>query len=260
MDCKKALIEASGDMDAALDILRKKTGERPVADASTSKEGTIAVVRSEDGRRLALVALSTQTDFAANTKEVMAVAHDLAQKLLDCPSVMWLVGDMKNGKSADSLAMIRAQTGEDIQAQTVMQLGSEQGYHAFYLHHDKKKAAVVTFEAEMGAETPPSDLANQICMHIVAAHPTPMAVSADQIPTDVLEKERAFRTEEAMSSGKPPEIAAKMVDGRMKKFASELALVEQPFVMDPAKRVKDVLGAYRIRSFKKIVLGDDSIA
>jgi elongation factor Ts len=107
-----------------------------------------------------------------------------------------------------------------------------------YVHHDGKKAALVQGEGSIS-----QDMARSICMHIVSATPPPKGLSANDIPSHIVEKERKFRIDQAMESGKPKEIAEKMVEGGMRKFFEEIALLEQPFVMDATKKVKDLLPA-----------------
>ena len=107
-----------------------------------------------------------------------------------------------------------------------------------YVHHDGKIGVLVQGTGSISDET-----LRDICMHVTAAVPHPKGVSAKDIPADVVEKERRFRIEQAMESGKPKEIAEKMVEGGMRKFFEEIALLEQPFIKDPTKKIKDLLGA-----------------
>ncbi len=122
------------------------------------------------------------------------------------------------------------------------------------MHHDGKTAVLVQAEGSISDET-----LRQVCMHITAANPRPLGISADDIPSHVVEKERKFRIEQAMESGKPQQIAEKMVEGGMRKFFEEIALLEQPFVMDPTKKVKDIIGGKaRVVAFLRWQVGEQA--
>ena len=102
------------------------------------------------------------------------------------------------------------------------------------------------------------DVLRQICMHVTAAVPRPLGVTPDEIPAELGEKERKFRIEQAVESGKPQEIAEKMVEGGMRKFYSEIALLEQDFVMDPSKKIKDLIGGATIKAFYRWQVGEEA--
>ncbi len=134
---------------------------------------------------------------------------------------------------------LRITTGENCALARGHKVMGKAGETAFgtYVHHDGKTGVLVHAEGSISDDT-----LRQVCMHITAAHPRPLGVSADDVPADVVEKERKFRIEQAMESGKPKEIAEKMVEGGMRKFFEEIALLEQPFIKDPTKKVKDIVG------------------
>jgi elongation factor Ts len=122
-----------------------------------------------------------------------------------------------------------------------------------YLHHDAKTGVLFAYEGELDDK-----IVSGIAMHITAAMPRPQGVSSDDIPEQIIEKERKFAIEQAMESGKNEEIAQKMVEGKIRKLYEELALVEQPFVVDPSKKIKDLLGGATISGFARWQLGEDA--
>jgi elongation factor Ts len=123
-----------------------------------------------------------------------------------------------------------------------------------YVHHDGKSAVLLLAQGSKS-----ESVLKDVCMHIVAGVPSvPVGVTPDDVPAEVVEKERRFQIERAMESGKPQQIAEKIVEGGMKKFLAEVALLEQPFVKDPSRTVKDVLGSgVTVKSFLRWVVGEE---
>ena len=120
-----------------------------------------------------------------------------------------------------------------------------------YVHHDGKTGVLLVVEGDLSDE-----VARQICMHVTAAVPRPAGVTPDDVPAAVVEKERKFRIDQAVESGKPQEIAEKMVEGGMRKFFAEVALNEQAFIMDPSKTVKELVGGATIKTFYRWEVGE----
>lgn len=247
MECKKALTEAEGDFERAENLLRMKLKGKMDARAERSAaEGIIAIASRENAA--ALVELRAETDFTAKNERFTNAAEKIAELALDAPE----------GQVAPTEAMtalvddIRISTGENCSIARLEKINSENGRFAYYIHHDGKTAAIVEVEGD-AEET----VLRDICMHITAGVPSiPMGVTPDDVPEAVVSKERSFQLERAMESGKPQEIAEKMVEGGMRKFLAEVALVEQPFVKDPSKTVKDILGGNaKIRRFSRWVVG-----
>lgn len=233
MECKKALVEAAGDMDKAEDVLRKKLkGKMDSKEARATGEGRIAIAVGPSSA--AIVELRANTDFTAKNEQFVALAQKLADGALSQPA-----GDVQvQGALAAAIDDLRIKTGEQIAlARGAHVAGGGGAKFAQYVHHDGKKGVLIKFEGSAGDE-----LMRQIGMHVIAAVPTPKGVSSTDIPAEVVEKERKFRIEQAIESGKPKEIAEKMVEGGMRKFFEEIALLEQPFVVDPSKKIKDLLG------------------
>ena len=143
-------------------------------------------------------------------------------------------------------------TGENCSFARAEKLVGVPGAFAFYVHHDGKTASLVQGKSSMDEV-----VLKDVCMHVVAAVPRPQGLSASEIPAAVVEKERKFRIEQAMESGKPKEIAEKMVEGGMRKFFEEIALLEQPFVKDPTKKIKDLVGGVdKLVAFRRWAVGE----
>jgi elongation factor Ts len=238
MACKAALTEAGGDFEKAEDILRKQMKGK--MDSKTDKvagEGRIAIAVGSGGATI--VELKANTDFTANS---------IAQGGLKLGA-----GSFANATEfASAIDDIRAKTGETIAIGRAEHVPGGPGIKfGTYVHHDGKTGALVKVEGEMSDEG-----LKQICMHIVAAQPRPQGVNASDVPAAVVERERKFRIEQAMETGKPKEIAEKMVEGGMRKFFEEIALLEQPYVIDPTKKVKDIVGGAKVHAFWRWQVGE----
>ncbi|MGE3109357.1 MAG: translation elongation factor Ts [Phycisphaerales bacterium] len=236
MECKKALTEAGGDFEKAEDLLRKKMkGKMDARTDRVAGEGRIAIHVNEGAGTAAIVELRAETDFTAKNEKFIHVAKRCAEMALEAhagavsatPEMNTLIDDL------------RISTGENCSFARGHKLFGETGTTAFgqYVHHDGKTGVLIMAEGSISDET-----LRQICMHITAAVPRPLGISASDIPANVVDRERKFRIEQAMESGKPKEIAEKMVEGGMRKFFEEIALLEQPFIMDPTKKVKELVG------------------
>lgn len=234
MACKAALIEAGGNFEKAEELLRKQLkGKMDGKTDRAAGEGCIAIAQS--GNAAAIIELRAETDFTAKNEKFVNVAKKVAD--------LALAANPGNVESSDKIKSvvdeIRISTGENISFARGHKLVQDPATGAFgsYVHHDGKTGVLVQAQGQVPVET-----LRQICMHVTAAVPRPQGVSAKDVPSEVVEKERKFRIEQAMESGKPKEIAEKMVEGGMRKFFEEVALLEQPFIMDPTKKVKDLLG------------------
>jgi len=234
MACKAALTETKGDIEAAKELLRKQLkGKMDTRTDRASGEGRIAIAVTDEAA--AIIELRTETDFTARNEKFVESAKKIAALAIDAPS-----GDIQPTTAMTALIDdIRISTSENARFARGYKLTQDPGTGAFgqYVHHDGKTGVLIQAEGSVSDET-----LRQVCMHITAAVPRPKGITADDVPADVVEKERRFRIETAMESGKPKEIAEKMVEGGMRKFFEEIALMEQPFVMDVTKKVKDVVG------------------
>ncbi len=235
MDCKAALADAKGDPAAAEELLRKKLkGKMDSRTDRAAGEGRIAIAIAKDGKSAAIVEVRAESDFTAKNDKFGVSINKVAELALAGAA----------GSSGPTPAMIaavdevRISTGENCSVARVLKFeGGSDSVFGAYIHHDGKTGALVHGKGSVTA-----DLLRDIGMHIVAAVPRPQGVSASEIPAAVVDKERKFRVEQAMESGKPKEIAEKMVEGQMRKFFEEIALLEQPYIKDPSKKVKEVLG------------------
>lgn len=251
MACKKALAEAGGDPVKAEDILRKELkGKMESKMDRAAGEGRIEVAVSPDGKSAAIVEVKAETDFTAKNDKFINATKKIAQLALSASA-----GSVQ--PSAEMTAItddLRISTGENISIGRIEKLeasGSKTVYGQ-YVHHDGKTGVLIQAEGDVGSE-----VLRQIAMHVTAAFPRPLGVTSEDIPADLIEKERKFRIEQAMESGKPKEIAEKMVEGGMRKFFAEVALVEQAFVMDPNKTIKELVGSgSSLKGFRRWEVGE----
>jgi len=251
MDCKKALLETDGDADAALELLRKSG--RAKAD---KKAGRVAadglVVIAVNGSRAAIVEINSETDFVAKDENFIAFAQAVADTALEAGTSEIEV--LNNQLLADGRTVETARTdliakvGEKISLRRVAQIDAP-GHLGHYTHGARIGAVV----ALSGGD---ADLARDIAMHVAATNPD--CIDADGVPADVLERERRIFSEQAAESGKPAEIVAKMVSGRVAKFLKEITLLGQPFVKDPDVTVGKLLqsAGATVARFVRFEVGD----
>lgn len=236
MDCKKALKETGGDIASAETWLRKnakgkmdKRADRPAG------EGRIAVALSDDGRNAAIVELLSETDFTAKNEKFMTMMEKVSNYALTCSA-----GEVPLDDSITKLVDdVRLTTNENVQYSRGNKIeGDDQSSYGVYIHHDGKTGVLVQGQGDV-AET----MLRDIAMHIAAIQPRPQGVTHEDIPADIVEKERQAALEQAMESGKPKEIAERIVEGKMRKFFEEVALLDQPFIKDSDKKIKDLIPA-----------------
>ncbi|MBL8963984.1 MAG: translation elongation factor Ts [Phycisphaeraceae bacterium] len=233
MACKAALAEAGGDADKAEEILRKQLkGKMESRTDRAAGEGRVEVIVGQAAA--AIVEVRAETDFTAKNDGFVSMVSAVAKLALSAPP-----GPVASSPEITAeVDKVRITTGENCSfARGYRIAGAAGSCFGRYVHHDGKTGVLLHATGDI-----PQDVLTQVCMHIVAADPRPKGVSVNDIPADVVEKERKFRIEQAIESGKPKEIAEKMVEGGMRKFYEEIALLEQPFVMDQTKRIKDLIG------------------
>ncbi len=251
MDCKKALVETDGDADAALELLRKSGQAK-----ADKKAGRVAadglVVIAVNGSRAAIVEINSETDFVAKDENFIAFAQAVADTALEAGTSEIEV--LNNQLLADGRTVETARTdliakvGEKISLRRVAQIDAP-GHLGHYTHGARIGAVV----ALRGGD---ADLARDIAMHVAATNPD--CIDADGVPADVLERERRIFSEQAEESGKPAEIVAKMVSGRVAKFLKEITLLGQPFVKDPDVTVGKLLqsAGATVARFVRFEVGD----
>jgi elongation factor Ts len=258
MDCKRALSEASGDLGKAVEVLRErglaKAGKR---EGRTTSEGVIAVALA--GSAGGMVELGCETDFVARTDDFIALGDRLAQAVAGDAGVAsvdaLLAVSIEGEKVQDRIVAAIAKLGENVVVKRVARLSVGAGVVGGYVHAGGKLGVLVAIE---GADAGLEALAKDVSMHVAAADPTPVAVDRAGVSADLLASEREIYRKQALAEGKPEKIVDKIVEGKVNKFVSEIALVEQPFVKDPDKSVGDLLAAKsgaRIAAFERFKLG-----
>ncbi len=233
MDCKKALVEADGNIEAAIDAMRK-SGALKAAKKATRTAAEGAIVSASAGDKVVLVELNSETDFAAKNAEFLAFAEKVAniaveQNISDIEALKAAPCD--GTTVAEALTALISKIGENLNLRrVVLKSGANLG---LYVHSNKKIGVIVALE---GGD---QEIAKQVAMHVCANKPE--FVNPEDVSEEVVAKERQIQIDIAVESGKPKEIAEKMVEGRMKKFTGEVSLTGQPFVMDPSVTVGDFL-------------------
>ncbi len=238
MECKKALVETDGNIEVAIENMRKSGAAKAAKKSGrVAADGIIKVAASDDSKTAVLVEINCETDFVAKDENFLAftdsvVESALAHKTVDVESLMAV--DV-NGKSLEqSRTDLVAKIGENVQVRRVHLIENADGQVGFY-SHGKNIGVVVSVTG--GDE----DLIKDLAMHVAAANPE--YISENQVPAAQLEKEKEILIAQAQDSGKPAEIIEKMVGGRIRKYLAEITLVGQPFVKDPDVTVEKLLGA-----------------
>ena len=243
MDCKKALDETAGDMEAAKDLLRKKgmtTAEKKAGRATS--EGMVAIRVNAEKTSAAMVMVRCETDFCARNDVFKQMVGEIADEAM---------------KAADGAIPASPRVTERVQA-ALAKIGENMSYGkgiklsagrvGTYVHHNGKVGVLIAVDG------PVEDaVLADLCMHIAFADP--LAVSKNDVPAELIAKEREIATAQAAESGKPANIIEKMVEGKVNKFLEANALIEQPFVRDDKKKVKDILGAATVRAFARFDVG-----
>lgn len=266
MDCKKALTEADGNLEAAVDWLRKKG----IASAS-KKSGRVAaegkVMALSNGTRGILLEVNTETDFAAKNDKFLSFANTAAQVALDeAPSDIDAFRAMsypETGRNmADELTDRIAGIGENMNLRRVAVKEVADGQVCTYIHMGGKIGVLVALETACDNQEGVQELGRKLAMHVAAANPP--YLDRDGVPAADLDREKAVLSDQARASGKPENIIEKMVTGRLNKFYGENCFLEQPFVMDPdlkvgkaiAAAVKDLGSDVKVTAFARFALGE----
>jgi len=249
MDCKKALTETGGDPAKAVDWLREKGISKAAKKAGRiAAEGAVAAVI--DGKVGALVEINCETDFAAKNDEFRKLEEKIARHIIRTnPADLDALNDsaLDGKKVSDLITEATATIGEKISLRRFTRYETD-GVLTSYIHMGGKIGVLV--ELSGGDET----LGKDVAMQIAAANPT--AVDRNGVDAKDIEHEREVLRKQALEEGKPEKIVEKMVDGRINKFYKEVCLVEQVFVKDPDKTVKDILGGAKVIRFVRYQLGE----
>ena len=254
MECKKTLVETNGDIEAAIEQMRKSGLAKADKKADrVAAEGIIAMARSADGKQAVLVEVNCETDFVAKGDDFTAFANAVANTALNAgvsTAEALLATAIDGGKSVEETRKeLIAKIGENISVRRVSRAESS-GVVGAYMHGNR--IGVLTSIEGGGDEA----LARDVAMHVAASKP--VCVSADNVPAEVIEKEKEIFTAQAAESGKPPEIIEKMIGGRINKFLKEITLVGQPFVKDPDQTVEKLLASKgaTVTAFDRLEVGE----
>ncbi|MCL2701540.1 MAG: translation elongation factor Ts [Phycisphaerae bacterium] len=245
MECKKALTEANGDVEIARIELRKKGAQVQAAKASrTTKEGLVGIKVSADRKTGAMVEVRCETDFCARNDEFVGMVTAVLDLAYDAPT-----GHVEASPAmTERLQATLAKIGENMSYGRGVKIQADK--IGSYLHHNNKVGVMVGIVGELSDE-----IVQDICMHVAFADP--MGITPEDIPADVVENEKKIAVEQAMESGKPKDIAEKMVAGKIRKFLEERALTEQLIAREDKygkKQVKELLGAAKITAFARFAI------
>jgi len=254
MECKKALVESNGDMDLAIDNMRKSGQAKAAKRAGKiAAEGVIVVAVSADDKHAAMVEVNCETDFVGRDAGFKSFADMIAQVALkekanEVGALMSAPAIGEEGSCESVREQLVLRIGENINARRVVTMTSE-GCVNYYIHGDRIGVMVA-----LDKHAP--EIAKDVAMHIAATNP--LAIDATGLSQEVMAKEREIVTAQAATSGKPANIIEKMVEGRLQKFVQEVCLIHQPFVKNPDQTVQDLLktvGA-TVQSFVRFAVGE----
>ncbi len=253
MECKKALVEVDGDIDAAIELMRKTGLAKADKKAGrTAAEGLIVVKSSDDNKKAVMVEVNCETDFVTKGDDFKNFCDEVAQLTLDTQPAdldTLLAASMSGGESvADTCKRLIAKIGENMSVRR-FQLFNTEGLLASYLH-----GARIGVMVDMTGGS--VELARDIAMHIAASNPS--AVDDSEVDPALIEKEKEIFTAQALESGKPAEIVEKMIGGRIKKYLKEITLVGQPFVKNPDQTVEQLLkeAGATVNGFTRFEVGE----
>ena len=252
MDCKKALVECEGDKDKAIDYLREKGIAKAAKKAGRiASEGVVAAAVTADGKTACIVEINSETDFVAKNENFQNLVKKIAEHIVACkPADMdALNASQMDGKTvADVMTEAVASIGEKLSLRRFEVYTTEDGQLATYIHMGGKIGVIV--ELSGGDET----LGKDVAMQIAAAKP--QCIGRADVDQEALAHEREVLRKQALEEGKPEKIVEKMVDGRINKYYKEVCLVEQEFVKDSDKTIKDILAGVEVRRFARFEMGE----
>jgi elongation factor Ts len=264
-DCKKALEETGGDREKAAELLRAKGIAKAEKRAGRSaSQGLVGIEVTAAAVSAGMAELDCETDFVARTPEYHAVLEGLTKLvaasapkgITDLVTDPAFLATRFDGATVDeAVKAASARTGEAVQLRRVARFAPANGVVGHYLHHNEQVGVLVELEGATGDAV--VALAREVALHVASADP--LAVNATDIPAELLERERRIAEEQVAAEGKPENIRAKIVEGKLRKFASERALVEQAFVKDETKTVGSLVASIpgaRITRFARFKVGE----
>ncbi|MCH9698968.1 MAG: translation elongation factor Ts [Gammaproteobacteria bacterium] len=253
MECKNALVEANGDMDAAIEQMRKSgLAKADKKSDRTAAEGTITIKVSDSGQQAVIIEINCETDFVGNGDDFRQFSDNVADIALNTGVASieeLLTQTMGDVTVEDARKALIAKIGENINIRRLHRMDSEQGSIFQYLHGSRIGVIVDIAGVDQ-------DNGKGIAMHVAASNP--VCISDDQVDPALLEKEREIFSAQADASGKPAEIIEKMVAGRLKKFLKEITLLGQPYIKDPDVSVAQLLSKLNgsVSSFQRFEVGE----
>lgn len=267
-DCKAALEEAQGDMDKAVEILRKKgIAKAETRGGRSASQGLVVIASHQAGVDVAMVELNCETDFVARTEEFIHLARELGVVAEQHAPVGLHPGNVLDGERfrdktvADVVKEMSGTTGEAMSLKRVARFQQPKGTVQSYLHHNGQVGVLVDVEGPTGDQL--GALARDLALHIASADP--MGVSEADIPPASLERERRIAEEQVAAENKPENIRAKIVEGKLRKYVAERTLLGQAFVKDESKTVGDLVkaaaeelgGPVTVKRFARFKVGQD---
>jgi len=277
MDCKKALEETGGDVEKAVEYLRKKgiAKAEKRADRAAS-EGAIVALVSDDANTAALVEVNSETDFVARNDEFQALAKAVASQLFGDASFDGVVTVAQEGELmkqpwhkdagktvGDAVKEASGKTGENVVVRRYARFKTD-GVIGSYVHHNGRVAVIVDVVGGTGDAV--KALARSIAEHVAAGVPkVPLGVNRDEIKTDIIDRERRIYEEQARTAGKPEAMIGKIVDGQINKFYAENTLLDQPWVRDDSKTIRQLVteaskesgSTLTVRRFARFQMGEE---
>jgi elongation factor Ts len=272
MDCKKALQENNGDVSASMDWLRTKGLAKAAKKADrAAAEGLVAGKIAADGKTGVVIEFNAETDFVAKNDGFQAAAREFANVALTTDGDVDAILAAKTSKGelvSDVVTNMIATIGENMRLRRTAKLSVGQGAVALYLHNkqgdDVARLAVLVALEGAGDQAQLAEVARRIALHVAGTPTPPLALNPEELDPAVVAKEREIQTQTAIESGKPREIAEKMVEGRIRKWQEEVVLLKQPFVMNPdqtieqlvAETAKELGSPVSLKGFVRFALGE----
>ncbi len=256
MECKKALVETDGDVNAAIELMRKSGQAKAAKKAGRiAAEGIIAITFSEDKKEAAMVEVNCETDFVAKDENFISFVNAVGERTLNSSvnDVLELMGEALHEGEETTIDTARealiSKIGENMNVRRFARFSTDGGQLVSYRHGVRIGVVV---ELEGGDE----DLGRDLAMHIAASNP--VCVSAEDVSTELLNKEREIFKAQALESGKPENIIDKIIDGQMRKYLAEITLEGQAFVKDPDMSVSKLLSdaGAKVISFQRFEVGE----
>ena len=271
MDCKNALQETGGDMEAAMELLRKKgLSKAEKKSGRAAAEGLVAGKVSADGKTGALIELNAETDFVGKNDTFQTAARDIAEVALTTEGVE-AISAAKTAKGevvSDVVTGMIATIGENMRLRRSARLSVSQGSLSLYLHNAQgdgvgRLGVIVALEGA-GDQATLKEVGRKIAMHVAGTPNPPLALSPDDLDPAAVEKEKKFLTDQAVESGKPISVVEKMIEGRIRKWQEEVVLLKQPFVMNPDQTIEQLIAEtsktlgspVTVKGFVRFALGE----